>query len=91
LLRKQSDGLERLLQTIEVSEFDCMHLDPVAITWIAATARQYQSLSPQLADLSLLYLAKQRGVQHVFTLDRRDFSVYRNTNGKPFRLLPDNE
>jgi uncharacterized protein len=88
LLRKLPDSVERLLQAIDERDIECLHLGPSANAWIAAAARQYRDLSPQLADLSLLYLAEQRRVQYVFTLDRRDFTVYRQSNGKPFQLLP---
>jgi uncharacterized protein len=89
LLRKLPDGLQRLLQTIVDRDIACVDLDREALAWMVSTADQYRDLSPQLADLSLLYLAKQRGIDTVFTLDRRDFTVYRQSNGEPFRLLPE--
>jgi hypothetical protein len=50
---------------------------------------RYKSLSPQLADLSLVHLAQREGLETVFTLDRRDFSVYRRKGRAGFRLLPE--
>ena len=89
LLRKLPDGLEKLLQTIVDRDILCLHLGVGANAWLAAAARQYRDLSPQLADLSLLYLAEQLQIRYVFTLDRRDFSVYRRSSGEPFYLLPE--
>jgi len=51
-------------------------------------AAKYESLRPQLADISLVYLAGRECVEQIFTLDRRDFSVYRSLAGMPFELLP---
>lgn len=51
---------------------------------------RYKSLSPQLADLSLVHLAQREGLETVFTLDRRDFSVYRRKGRAGFHLLPEN-
>jgi len=88
-LRKLPDGLQRLLQTIVDRDIVGLDLDREALAWVVSVANQYHDLSPQLADLSLLYLAKQRGIHTLFTLDRRDFTVYRQTSGEPFRLLPE--
>ena len=55
---------------------------------MAARIEKYADLHPQLADVSLLYLAEREGISTIFTLDRRDFSVYRTKAGKPYKLLP---
>jgi hypothetical protein len=44
-------------------------------------------LKPQLADASLMYVAEQNGIEHVFTLDRRDFTIFR-CRGKALTLIP---
>lgn len=49
---------------------------------------RYQDLGPQLADLSLVQLAESSGPSTVFTLDRRDFAVYR-AKRKRLKLLPE--
>ncbi len=51
--------------------------------------RKYGDLRPQLADASLVYLADALDTDVIFTLDRRDFTVFRNRHGKPFRLFPE--
>jgi len=42
----------------------------------------------QIADGALVYLAEREGIDTVFTLDRRDFSVYRLSDGRSLRVLP---
>jgi len=68
----------------------CLDLDSDAPQRIAELAEQYADLSPQLADLTRLYLAGQLGTRTILTLDRRDFAVYRDETGAPFELQPPN-
>jgi uncharacterized protein len=49
---------------------------------------QYESLRPQFADAMLVYLAHRENIETIFTLDRRDFSVYRTRRKRPFQLIP---
>ena len=44
--------------------------------------------APQLADATLVYLADRDGIDTIFTLDQRDFSVYRSARRRPFRIIP---
>ena len=46
-------------------------------------------IRPQLADAALVYLAEREGIDTIFTLDQRDFSVYRSGRRRPFRILPE--
>jgi len=55
---------------------------------IAEILEQYESLRPQFADAALVYLANREDIDTIFTLDRRDFSVYRTARKKPFQLIP---
>jgi predicted nucleic acid-binding protein len=88
LLRNEDSSIAALLNLIAAGQIECQHLDLAAVDWMKAAAEKYADLSPQLADLSLLYLAEQQGTRNIFTLDRRDFLVYRNSAGEPFNLLP---
>ena len=40
------------------------------------------------ADATHVLLAEKTGVMEVFTIDRRDFEVYRTRTGRRFRLVP---
>jgi predicted nucleic acid-binding protein len=55
---------------------------------IAEVMKQYEDMRPQLADAALVYLAGREGIETIFTLDRRDFSVYRLANKRGFRIVP---
>ena len=55
---------------------------------IADVMKEYEDIRPQLADAALVYLAGREGIDTIFTLDRRDFAVYRSTRNRAFRILP---
>lgn len=88
LLRRTSEGPLRLLNLVEERVITCPDLDDLAPTWMASCLQKYCDLQPQLADVSLVYLAERDGISTVFTLDRRDFSVYRIKQNQPLDLLP---
>jgi predicted nucleic acid-binding protein len=67
----------------------CPSLEASAAEWIAACHQRYADLKPQLADLTLLYLAEREGINTVFTLDRRDFLVFKTGSNQTLRLIPD--
>lgn len=49
---------------------------------------KYADLPMDLADGTLVVLAESKRVKKVFTLDHRDFQVYRPMHTKRFTLLP---
>jgi len=50
--------------------------------------RRYKSLPMDLADATLVALAEALGVSRVFTLDHKDFSIYRIKQTRRFTLIP---
>jgi predicted nucleic acid-binding protein len=50
--------------------------------------RQYHDLPMDLADATLVALADVLGVSKVFTLDHKDFSIYRLKHKRRFTLIP---
>ena len=55
---------------------------------VADVMKEYRDIRPQLADAALVYLAGREGIDTIFTLDRRDFGVYRSTHKRAFRIVP---
>jgi predicted nucleic acid-binding protein len=88
LLRARSDSISKLLGLLESGLVHCVELDAAAVSRMNELAQKYSDMRPQLADLSLLVVADRESLDTVFTLDHRDFSIYRNAGGQPFRLLP---
>jgi hypothetical protein len=50
--------------------------------------KKYRELPMDLADGSLVTIAEAEKIQTVFTLDHRDFSIYRLAGNKKVNLLP---
>lgn len=88
LLRDVPSGISRLLLEIKQGLVQPLDLDSAAPEWLAIFLEKYRDLGAQLADASLCYLAERERIDRVFTLDRRDFTVYRIRQNQPFLLLP---
>jgi predicted nucleic acid-binding protein len=88
LLRKEPQAISRLLALIEAELVNCVHLDKSAAAEMTRLAIKYADLKPQIADLSLVYVATLLGSKTIFTLDRRDFSIFRDSHGNAFNLIP---
>ena len=50
--------------------------------------RKYHDLPMDLADAALVRLAERESIHRVFTIDRRDFQVYRPKGIRRFDILP---
>jgi predicted nucleic acid-binding protein len=88
LLRHQPSAVERLLGSFEVGLLRLLILDEKAPRWLAEFLTRYRKMGAQIADGALVYLAEREGIDTVFTLDRRDFLVYRLPHGRSLRILP---
>jgi len=53
-----------------------------------ALMKQYRTLPMDLADAALVAVAEREHIHRVFTLDRRDFAVYRPHKVGRFTILP---
>lgn len=89
LLREEPDGVRALGGLITSRAFKLVELDDVALRWMVEFIDRYASAGAQLADAAVMYIAEQEGIQTVFTLDRKDFSIYRTTKGKALKIVPD--
>ena len=56
---------------------------------VASLMKKYESIGPQLADASLVYLDGREQIETIFTLDRRDFPSTGRAARDPFRILPE--
>jgi predicted nucleic acid-binding protein len=50
---------------------------------------KYRDLPMDLADVALVAVAEREKIRRIFTLDRRDFSLYRPAGIGRFTLLPE--
>jgi predicted nucleic acid-binding protein len=61
---------------------------PAEVLAAAELMARYSDTPMDFADATLVLLADRLGITDVLTLDRRGFSTYRTSKGKPFRIAP---
>ena len=89
LLQGMPLALERLLRSISDGAVEILPVTGKEAAAVADIMRKYGNLRPQFADAMLVYLADRENVRTIFTLDRRDFSVYRAGRKSSFHIVPE--
>jgi uncharacterized protein len=88
LLRRESNAIQQLLNSLNTGFLELLPLNRDDAKPMASILKKYGDRGIQLADAALVHLAARDGLDTIFTLDQRDFSVYRLPKGRGFRLLP---
>ena len=89
LLRGSHGAVQGLLRSLDTGFLELLPLTTEDVVPVASIMKKYRDVRIQLADAALLHLAARDGLDTIFTLDHRDFSVYRLPKGRAFRLLPE--
>jgi predicted nucleic acid-binding protein len=89
LLRHSPRAVQQLLSSMEEGFLELLPLAGTEAKAVAGLIKRYESIRPQLADAALVYLAGRERIETIFTLDHRDFSIYRTSRGRSFRIVPD--
>jgi len=55
---------------------------------VTALMEKYRDVPMDFADATLVALAEEAETEQIFTLDRRDFLVYRRRRDQPFTVVP---
>ena len=77
-----------LWQIIPAEEIAIAMVDHSDVARMRELMERYRTLPMDLADASLVRVAERDGVRTVFTLDRRDFTVYRPARTGRFTIIP---
>jgi uncharacterized protein len=77
LLRQDPQAVQALFDAFTGGLLALLPVDAAALPAIAAFILRYSKRKPNLVDAMLVHLAEREDIATVFTLDRRDFSVYR--------------
>jgi predicted nucleic acid-binding protein len=88
LLRKHSVAVRQLLGSISEGFLELLPIQSSEAADIGKVMDKYKNIRPQLADAALVCLAERDGFDVIFTLDKRDFSVYRAGRRRPFNIIP---
>lgn len=68
-----------------------LHLFPLDLSDVPRMRQlmqKYRDLPMDLADAALVRVAEREGVARIFTIDRRDFGLYRPTKIGRFQIVP---
>lgn len=84
-----SQRLQDLLwQFLETGTLRIADLDADDCARIRFLMRKYRDLPMDLADAALVRVAEREKIGRVFTIDRRDFEIYRPAGIRRFEILP---
>jgi predicted nucleic acid-binding protein len=81
LLSFSSRAQEALWDMIEIGAVEIMPIGIDDVPRMKELMRKYRDLPMDLADAALVRVAERERLRRIFTLDRRDFQIY-----KPFRI-----
>ncbi len=82
---KAQDGLWRILES---DALKILPLDAADVPRMRELMRKYRDLPMDLADSGLVRVAEREKISRVFTIDRRDFELYRPRGIRRFTVLP---
>ena len=88
LLRHDEQAVDGLFRAFDSGLLALLPVDDGAMPWLAAFLHRYRKIEPDLADATLVYLAEREGIRTIFTLDQRDFSVYRYAGNRRLNIIP---
>jgi predicted nucleic acid-binding protein len=87
-LGKIRDGAERLRSVLTDGRIALAALDRNDLPRMRELMRKYRDLPMDLADAAIVRVAERERIRRVFTLDRRDFELYRPYKLGRFEILP---
>jgi len=79
---------EALWQFLESGTLRIADLDADDCARMRFLMRKYRDLPMDLADAALVRVAEREKIGRIFTIDRRDFQIYRPTGIRRFEILP---
>lgn len=88
LVRASWAAQKALWEMIERQAVEIVPLTIDDVSRIRDLMQQYRDLPMDLADAALVRVAERERISQVFTLDRRDFTIYRPAGVGRFRILP---
>lgn len=88
LIRGNSIAINQLFLMLERGLIEIDPLAEDAVIWLKDFMMKYHDMGVQVADASLCYLAEKYEINTIFTLDRRDFSIYRIKGNEALRIIP---
>ncbi|MBX3319103.1 MAG: PIN domain-containing protein [Nitrospira sp.] len=80
---------DALWEMVERGVVEVLTLDRRDMSQARDRMKKYKDLPMDLADAALVAVAEREKIRRIFTLDRRDFEIYRPTKLGRFIILPE--
>jgi len=88
MLRAYWSAQDALWEMIQVGAVEILPLGTDDVARMRELMRKYRDLPMDLADAALVRVAERERLRRIFTLDRRDFQIYRPSRTGRFSVLP---
>ena len=88
MLRAYGQAQEALWEMIEIGAVEILPLGVDDVPRMKELMRKFRDLPMDLADAALVRVAERERLRRIFTLDRRDFQIYRPSRIGRFVILP---
>jgi uncharacterized protein len=88
LLSFSWDAQNALWEMIQAGAIEILPLGTDDVARMRELMRKYHHLPMDLADAALVRVAERERLRRIFTLDRRDFQIYRPSRMGRFAVLP---
>jgi predicted nucleic acid-binding protein len=88
LLDFSAEAQDALWRLLERDAVKILSLDAGDVPRMRELMRKHRDLPMDLADAALVRAAERERISRVFTIDRRDFEVYRPRGIRRFTILP---
>lgn len=89
LLGRRTDRVQSLLKMLTTGAIRVATLgaEMDVAPWLTSFYERFGDHAPDLADAALMYLAERDHAQKIFTLDYRDFSIYRISDKRALEII----
>lgn len=88
MLSSSLEAQERLWHSVEIGTLLITDLSVEDCSRVRYLMRKYRDLPMDLADASLVAVAERERINRIFTIDRRDFSIYKPAGMRRFEIIP---
>ena len=88
MLRSYWQAQDALWEMIDTAAVEILVLGKNDVARMRELMRKYRDLPMDLADAALVRVAERERLRRIFTLDRRDFQIYRPSRIGRFAVLP---
>ena len=81
ILRNNPGAVDGLLERVSIGALTVLQLTESDAEPVRSILGKYADQQFDLADACLMHLAGREGIEHVFTIDRRHFGVFKTASG----------